>query len=374
MIDFFSAYEERVKNTTIYPRSYALAPEKLILFGAPKSGKTSLALDLARHYKKPLFIDCADPRVSLDSAQKVLLKLFLEKRFDMLIIDNYTPAFTIPNHSHIIITSHKNPKMRESKIAESKTLESSASKSSAPESTPSILADFSAHCIHPLSFEEYVSFSKSSRLESIFASFVKDGNLPEMLFLPEFKCALRHQEIIALHFQQNAPLVAFLLAYQSREFSTYNVYCHLKQQQKISKDRIYALIQQLADECAISLLPHAHATKRAKLYFYNFALPYALSPAPNFQAIFENMIFCEFARRELGVVYDDECDFVLDSSAFFAMPFPSQTQIDAKLARLSKAHEEIIFISVDSNVETHTSAKGAYKVMSFIDFALEYFQ
>lgn len=382
MLDFARAYEERAKGLVIFPRANTPKARKLLLYGAPKCGKTSLALDLTRHHKRAILVDCADLRLEIEEAQAELLKQVLEKRFDTLIIDNYRPELTVPTHQDIIAIA--------------------PSPSHIPES---IRASFTAHCVRPLNFEEYVSCSKSNKLESIFASFLKEGNLPELPYILESKRPQRIQEIITLYARENTSIFTFLLRYQGKPFSTHNAYCLLKQQQKISKDKIYALIQTLQDEQVIFTLPHA-TQRESKLYFYNFALPYALSNAPNFQSIFENMIFCELVHAGISAHYDESCDFlvdcVLDSSAqsnaseiasgandtaskaqnrtrsmaggvaIFALAFPTQTLIESKLAKLTRTFDEILFISIDTTLPPAKHARGRYRMISFIDFALEH--
>lgn len=361
MLDFARGYEERAKGFVIFPRANTPKARKLLLYGAPKCGKTSLALDLVRHYKRPILLDCADLRVRMDLAQSELLKLFLEKRFDALIIDNYSPELSIPSHPDVIIIAPNPAKLGES-----------------------IRADFTAHCVRPLNFEEYVSFSKSNKLESIFASFLKEGNLPELPYTPESKRTARIQEIFTLYARHNTSILAFLLRYQGKPFSTHNAFCLLKQQQKISKDKIYALIDSLQSEQVIITLPHAKQKESKKLYFYDFALPYAISPAPNFQAIFENMIFCELLHAGIapdvdsGMSYDESCDFIIGDLGIFALPFPTPALIESKLSRLTRSFAQVLFISIDTTLPPapytnhgHLGARGSYRVMSFIDFALE---
>lgn len=348
MIDFAKAYEERSKGFVIFPRSNSPKHGRLLLYGAPKCGKSALALDLTRDYKQQILVDCADLRLHKASMQTSLLKLFLEKKFDVLIIDNYLPEITIPSHPNLILITTKITHLPES-----------------------IRTSFHAHCVRALSFEEYVSFSKSNRLESIFASFLKEGNLPEITLMPEHKRIQRMQEIILLYAQQDTSTLAFLLHYQAKPFNTHNAFCRLKQQQKISKDKMYAFIQTLRDEQVVFTLTHKNG-KESKLYFYNFALPYAISPTPNFQAIFENMIACELLHRSLAVNYDDVCDFIVQNIAIFAAPFPSLALIESKISKSTKAYREYIFVSIDTTIPETASRLGTYRAMSFIDFALDY--
>lgn len=348
MIDFAKAYEEKNKGFSIFPRSNTPKQDRLLLYGAPKCGKSALALDLARSYKHQILVDCADLRLHKERAQASLLKLFLEKKFGVLIIDNYLPEITIPSHPNIILITTKITHISES-----------------------IRASFHTHCVRALSFEEYVSFSKGNRLESIFASFLKEGNLPEIALMPEHKRIQRIQEITLLYAKQDTSILAFLLHYQAKPFKTHNAFCLLKQQQKISKDKIYAFVQTLLDDQVVFTLTHKNG-KESKLYFYNFALPYAISPTPSFQAIFENMIACELLHKSLAITYDDTCDFILQGTALFATPFPNQALIESKLSKAGAMYKECIFISIDTAIPQTTSHLGTYRAMSFIDFGLDY--
>ena len=112
--------------------------------------------------------------------------------------------------------------------------------------------------------------------------------------------------------------------------------------------------------------------KNPSFYFYNFALPYAISPTPSFQAIFENMIACELLHKSLAITYDDTCDFILQGTALFATPFPNQALIESKLSKAGAMYKECIFISIDTAIPQTTSHLGTYRAMSFIDFGLDY--
>ena len=345
MLDLSNTFYEKIKGFTIFPRSFMPKEQKLILLGPPKSGKTSIALELARNFKHPVFIDCADTRLDIKQTSNALLKLFLERKFDLLIVDNFAPAFSLPNFAHIVLTANSITQIPES-----------------------ILSSFALKSILPLKFEEYVSFSKGSRpLESIFSHFLKEGNLPEISFLPEFKKLERNQEILKLHFLGDFELFLPLLSYQAKPFSTHNFYIYLKQKFKISKDRIYRFMQTLIESKITILLSHITTNQPKKLYFYNFAIPYILSSRPNFQAIFENLILCELLHRQTQIFYSDDCDFVSDECAYFAMPFPSSQLIESKLAQMAHQYKHTFFITTNATNTTYQN----YSILSFIDFTLQ---
>jgi len=357
MIDFFNTFSEKTKAFDIFPRSFTPKQEQLILFGPPKSGKTSMALDLARQCKNPIFIDCADIRLDISNTQQMLVKLFLEKKLDCLIVDNFSSKLPLPNTQRTIITTNS-PTHIPSKIKERFTLQK----------------------ILPLSFEEYVSFSKKQiSIESMFSIFLKVGNLPEMSSIKDFKILERNQEIMSLHLKEHNAIFSMLLSYQSRHFSVHNLYVYIKSKLKISKDTLYRFIQSTIDSGTITLIPSQHPSHLKKLYVYNFALPYFLSPRPNFQAIFENLIFCECQKRfdtnnnslTSDVFYNDECDFIINDCGYIAMPFASIELINAKLKTIKRAYKCIYIIVIESSEAIQKAVKSSNcRVISFIDFAL----
>ena len=374
MLESNILYEQSKASPALLPRPYPQKNTPLLLYGPPKSGKTSLALEYAKNAKnakRAVFVDCADMRFCLESTQKELLKAFLEKSFDLLVVDNYDiSAFSelsksvlaLPNLSNIILIC------------------------AAPICDEQHLSKYLTHLtqvrVLPLSFREFVGFSKAQKLESIFSTFLKSGNLPEMPFLAESKHTARNQEIIRLAYQKHARIFQEILDFQGRNFSSYSLLRKTKSSLKTSKDTIYAFIERLKSQQSIFLLPHTQNRSKPKLYLYNFALPYALSASPHFQHIFENMVFCELllkydspfsqvaqttsSKPKSLISYDEECDFLVNDIAYIVMPFPNKTLLKARLQKLTKDYKKVIFISIE-----HSQKQGEYEVQSFIDFALD---
>lgn len=392
MLESNILYEQSRASYAFLPRPYPQKDTPLLIYGPPKSGKTSLALEYAKNAKnakRVVFVDCADMRFCIEDTQKELLKAFLEKAFDLLVVDNYdisslafnlsskpslissaestlsrtaTPALTLPNISNIILVC-ANP------ICDRQGL-----------------SQYFAHLrqvrVLPLSFREFVSFSKAQKLESIFSTFLKSGNLPEMPFLTESKHTARNQEIIRLAYQKHARIFQEILDFQGQNFSAYSLLRKTKSSLKTSKDTIYAFIESLKSQQSIFLLPHTQNRSKPKLYLYNFALPYALSASPHFQHIFENMVFCELLLKYSNpfseitqaksstqkplISYDEECDFLVNDIAYIVMPFPNDALLKARLQKLTKKYKKVIFISIE-----HSERQSEYEVQSFIDFALD---
>ena len=389
MLESNILYEQSRASYAFLPRPYPQKDTPLLIYGPPKSGKTSLALEYAKNAKRVVFVDCADMRFCIEDTQKELLKAFLEKAFDLLVVDNYdisslafspsskpqlisslkanssrtiTPTLTLPNLSNIILVC------------------------ASPICDRQGLSQYFAHIrqvrVLPLSFREFVSFSKAQKLESIFSTFLKSGNLPEMPFLTESKHTARNQEIIRLAYQKHARIFQEILDFQGQNFSAYSLLRKTKSSLKTSKDTIYAFIESLKSQQSIFLLPHTQNRSKPKLYLYNFALPYALSALPHFQHIFENMVFCELLLKysnpfsEIAqaksntqkplISYDEECDFLVNDIAYIVMPFPNDALLKARLQKLTKKYKKVIFISIE-----HSEKQSEYEVQSFIDFALD---
>ncbi|CBG40314.1 ATP-binding protein [Helicobacter mustelae] len=330
---------EKLQNFEIFPRRFGIKPAKIHLYGPPRSGKTSLSLLIAKHSKHPIYIDCIDPRNDKEMLTSQVLKAFLEKRIDWLILDNYDFSLTLPNLPNILLIT-----------------------------TPPIARlpqGFLSRVILPLNFAEYISISpKSTSLTQLFNSYLKNGNTPEMLFLPEFQKIQRRQEHLRLFFQEDYVFFLQLLSFQSQKITTHHLYTHMKKSIKISKDKAYRLLNTLEACHFLTLLPHINAPSLPKkLFFYDFALPYAFSKAPNFQAIFENMVFLELLNQtNAPIFYAQECHFLIENHAFFALPFPNQKDINKILQNNPKRQITIIAI--------HPQEHPHCKIIDFISFAL----
>lgn len=392
MLESNILYEQSRASYAFLPRPYPQKDTPLLIYGPPKSGKTSLALEYAKNVKnakRVVFVDCADMRFCIEDTQKELLKAFLEKAFDLLVVDNYdisSLAFSSSSKPQLISSLKANSSRTTTPTLTLPNLSNIILVCANPICDRQGLSQYFAHLrrvrVLPLSFREFVSFSKAQKLESIFSTFLKSGNLPEMPFLTESKHTARNQEIIRLAYQKHARIFQEILVFQGQNFSAYSLLRKTKSSLKTSKDTIYAFIESLKSQQSIFLLPHTQNRSKPKLYLYNFALPYALSASPHFQHIFENMVFCELLLKYSNpfseitqaksstqkplISYDEECDFLVNDIAYIVMPFPNDALLKARLQKLTKKYKKVIFISIE-----HSEKQSEYEVQSFIDFALD---
>lgn len=350
MQDISRTYLEGVAG--LKPRRYGLKEGKIFLYGAPGVGKSALALLYAARHKKVLYINCADCRIDIESANAFILKSYLERHLELLIVDNYTPALSLPNLKSIIL------------IAPSIT--------HCPE-------DFQPKFISALSFEEYVSFdNKNLSINNLFNLFLKEGNLPQIAFLPPSHKIPRKQEILKLALWNDFEIFTALLRMQGRELTPNYVYTMLKKTHKISKDRIYPLLQSLQERGIIYLVPHTH-TKSKKLYFYDFSLPLCVQNDKNLLAVLENMLllelfnFCLRDKKSPEVSYGDMGEFICALGVFVFIPFSTQEGIESKLKKLHYAHIFVITLNFEGQgcIKTpHTLIH--WRAMEFMNFALEW--
>lgn len=331
------------KNYNILPRELTLSSNKILLYGPPKSGKTSLALDylssLAIPSKKIAYLDSQDPRVELEKAKSELLKLFLEKKIEALILESYTPNFTLPNLPTILLTSN----------------------------APLFIPTFQTLKTRNLSFAEYLSFDKkNSSPQTLLKNFIKDGNLPQIPFLAEFQKIKTKQENLKISLEENYSLFCKLTSFASSKLTTNQFYSLLKKEQKISKDRLYELWERLYNEGIMLCIPHIQEKKNKKIYFYDFSLPKALNPQSTILQILENMFVLELLiwleKRGDCMVYDDQNFFITQKSGvFFFAPFAHQDFIIQKIKKSPYPQVKIITLEKDWEMD------GVY---DFLEFSL----
>lgn len=318
-------FNEIPKVKYFFPRSINICHNKTFLYGPPQSGKTTLALWHARQFQHVFYIDCnmLFSKSLIEQAKHVLSNVC--KQLELLIIDNITLEL-IEHFRNIEIKCHY-------------------IYIGCIESCPK---DFNPLLVLPLSFEEYIGIDKKNlSIEALLSNFIKDGNSPEMLLLPDYK--KREYKLRSMQFslKDNMPIFIHILALQSLKTSIYGIYTHLKQYIKISKDRIYPLIHSWQINNIVHICQHIDIdstikTKKYKLYCYDFALAADFADSKHFIRIYENMVFLELISMGFTLQYSDYCDFI-DSSKkmiFICMPFASIESISKRIQLIRKKEKQ----------------------------------
>ncbi|WP_104747831.1 ATP-binding protein [Helicobacter cetorum] len=335
----------------------ALDSDKICLLGAPQVGKTSFALDMTKHFKNPIYIDYNDMRLNKDVLNSWLLKWYLEKKMDLLILDNVEQLdFSLPKLPKIVLIP-------------------------SPLSSLKIPQDFSPCYALGLSFKEYVSsFKPNTPKNTLFNRFLKEGNALDSRFFEshsEREKTLQKQKNIKLAFQAHAPLLAKICAHQSHFTTAFYLYTQFKKELKISKDTLYKFLHTLEEKHLIFLVP-SFENNKSKLYLYDFALPYYLTPNPSLLSVFENMVFLELYKQfpHYKICVQDNGLFILleDSIpkiAFIAHVFPTPAFLDKQLAWCNKHSLKSFIISINGASANHSQTfPKNQKHISFIEFSL----
>ncbi|CRF48203.1 hypothetical protein HHE02_15230 [Helicobacter heilmannii] len=334
--------ENSAQSKNLRPRNYHFKPSTLF-YGGARAGKISTALLHASTYKRPVFVDGTDARLNLAQLAKALPLFCQDKGVDLLILKHPPLDFPLLNLPTFITQS-------------------------TPKNTPK---GFKTEAILPLNFAEFVALHKKEP-STLLARFLKEGNLPELLFCPAGEIALKKQALCALAFKDKTPLFKALLPYQARSLSTHHLYTQLKKTLKISKDHLYAFIAFLQESQTLISLP---SQARPKLYFYDFSLPYAFSYTHPLPPVFENMLALELIRHfGMSQISCHSNAFLVDGTHLcIPSPFPTLEQLEHTLPLLLKGVAGGLKVWV---VTINTALKGAcgghqWEALGFVQFCLQ---
>ncbi|WQX38914.1 ATP-binding protein [Helicobacter pylori] len=345
---FETPKEPALNNPLLSPPS----SDKICLLGPMKSGKTTFALKLAKDFKNPVYLNYNDMRLNQNILSSWLLKWHLEKKMDLLILDNIERLdFSLPKLPKIILIPNC--------------------------LSPITAPHFSLCYALGLSFKEYTRFFKpNTPKNTLFNRFLRDGNALDSIFTEnEQEKILKKQENIKLIFQTYAPLMAKICAHQSKFVSAFYLYTQLKKELKISKDTLYKFLHALEKQRILFLVPDFESHK-TKLYLCDFALPYSLTPSPSLLSVFENMVFLElykqFPNHEL-YSHDNGifilCENSTNKLALIAHAFPTPHFLEKQLSWCHKhGFLKIAVVSINAPI---SATNPPYKHLNFIDFSLD---
>ncbi|WP_104689984.1 ATP-binding protein [Helicobacter felis] len=345
--------EEGFTNATmtqeIFPRFHALNASKIYFYGSTKVGKSACALGIAHAFKHPIYIDGSDARLDFNALKETLIKLHVEGRMDILIAKHCPKDIFLPPLEHIILIGY----------------------------TPSAPKNFLSKSIWPLRFQEFALLQKKEPNNTLLARFLKEGNLPETLRMPPTQRVRRKQEIYALFLGNQLPIFKALLRFQSLSVTTHHLYTQLKKILKISKDKLYEFMQFLQASQSILCVPplESNLMSPKKLYFCDFALPYAFSHTHPLPPVFENMVALELRQYFYQLFYEDSWLIGRRATETFCfLPWAFPTNLEARIDHLLKhctfqiTHIYIITINFEGSGVINTRTYHAY---SFTTFALE---
>lgn len=341
-----SSNAKRKQFLHIFPRRFGISNHNRIhLYGAPKSGKTCVALHHIRDFKHPFYIDFNDIRNSLDLIKSYLLKISMEKKIDILVLDNIPDGWIqFPNVGNIItINEYKSKNI-----------------------------DVVNKEILPLSFEEFIGFDMlNQHTNQLLDSFIKYGNLPYVLNIKEPMRVESKQHILSLIFKNHINIFILLCQFQGQLVTINHIYSLAKKQYKISKDSIYTLIKDWQNRGILYFVNHftnQHLPK--KIFFWDFSIRYALSYEKNFIAIVENMLFLELLALKKPIFYSNKINLICDGVGYIIAVFSTIESIYELVSKIDFMGLEIVVITFELEGEITINAQKI-TIKSFVHFALD---
>ena len=294
-----------------HQRKVFLDEDNYHITGISQSGKTTLVKNYLLSLKKSkyLYINCLDVRIDINELNNNLSQFCLDNKIEVLVLDNYTPDINLINIAQLIITSEINYKL-----------------------------DLFTHIqLFPLDYEEFLAYEHKYD-SSALNHFFQLGGFPAMHKVHADERSNYIQKTL-LHTLDDIEfdIIKLCAKMMSQKLSAFTIYERLRQERKISKDKLYLSYEKLLTKNYIYTLEkfnHTRATK--KLYLCDISLKSALSTDKHFGRLFENMIFLELLKQNEECFYDDEIDFYLPNKneIILGMAFTNERALFKKLEQI----------------------------------------
>ena len=349
-----ACYEINFSKINFIERKIKIKNPRTIISGASKTGKSYLIYDFLSGFKVKdyIYIDLLDLRNDINEISQNLAKFIKMNEITVLVIENYNFQFELPSCEYIIISMIK----------------------------PDKIKGFKNLIIGALDFEEYLLHdNKHQNITQSFNSFLKFGNLPELINIDELKKIQRLQEIFKLLCKDETEfhILKILIENIDEKKSLFQLFNVLKMKMKISKDKFYETCKNFEDNKTIYFLQKYNQEKSAKKIFcFNHSFLNVLSHTKKFKNEFSNMIYLELVNKYKEIYYLDNIDFYIKEKnlGIIAIPFFNTHLNNGLLKKIIKTAlelkiSEITIISVSNNEKINDS-KIKINVLPFYEWAL----
>jgi hypothetical protein len=301
-------YKTDIQIEKYHQRKTFIDKKSYQINGISQSGKTKLIKNYLLSLKKSsyLYINCEDIRIDIEELNKELLSFCNKNHIEVLALDNYTPEFKFSNVQQLIISSQ-----RHYELPYLQTLQ-----------------------LYPLDYEEFLAYEHKFD-SSALNHFFQLGGFPHMhkIHVDERILYLQHMLRFTLD-DIEFDILKLCAKFMSQKLSAFTLYERLKQNRKISKDKLYKSFEALREKNYIHFLEkYAHAKATKKVYLCDTSLKSALSTEKNFARLFENMVFLELLKSNTECYYEDGIDFYLPRSdtIILCKPFVDERRLFKKL-------------------------------------------
>jgi hypothetical protein len=265
--------------TTYHQRKFNIPPQvdRLLLYGPPASGKTSMVLDYLMNFdpEELLYIDFQDPKFQFrDIMEEDADGFIAANEIKVLVLDHYEHEYfeNLPQVGKLIIITSTYYNYGET---------------------------FNYLNLPLLDYEEFFSFQKRGTETQIFNLFLKQGTLPQ-LAIPTAPKEQMFQNFIRSHFNESERKLLNVLAhFNGATVTTHQLYTYAKERYKISKDLIYKQIKMLQDRGVITFIIDHQNPSQKKLLFFDFALAKYLTLSQNFPKQFDTMVALSLHKHNI---------------------------------------------------------------------------
>lgn len=349
-----ACYEINFSKVNFMERKTKITESKTLISGAFKTGKSYLIYDFLSTFKPKdyLYIDFSDLRNDASEVSKNLEKFIKMNEITVLVLENFDFDFELPTCQNIIISTK----------------------------TPLNLKGFKNIIISALDFEEYLLHdNRHQNITQSFNSFLKFGNIPELINYEDHKKINRLQEIIELQCKNETQyeILKILIENIDEKKSLFQLFNTLKSKIKISKDKFYETCKIYENNKSIYFLQKYNQEKSVKkIYCYNHSFLNAISHVKKFKNEFSNMIFLELINKYKDIYYLDSIDFYIKSKniAIIPIPFFNKFLMNNALKKIIKNANEFeineINIITISNNEKISDPKLKINIIPFYEWAL----
>ncbi len=275
LLEYF--YDRNNEINTYHQRKFTIEfDSRLLIYGAPASGKSSLVLDYLMDFETEdfLYIDFRDPKLWFQDMMEEDIEGFVDaNEINLLILDHYEAGYfeQLPNVAKLIILSDRFYPYPE----------------------------FEALQLPLLDYEEFFSFQRRGSEKQIFNLFLRQGTLPQLAIDTAPKEQL-FQNFIHAHFSPSEQrLLAILAHFNGSVITTFQLYSYAKERYKISKDLIYRQIRDFQERGIIYFINDIRHNKSKKLLFFDFALAKYLTLTQSFPKQFDTMVALSLRKHNI---------------------------------------------------------------------------
>jgi len=298
-------FHDRNNDITTYHQRKFNLPEanRVLLYGLPASGKTSMVLDYMMSYdsQEVLYIDFQDPKFQFRDMMEEDADGFIEaNEIKLLILDHYEHEYfeILPEVEKLIIVSSTYYDYGE---------------------------EFEYLNLPLLDYEEFFSFQKRGTETQIFNLFLKQGTLPQ-LAIPTAPKEQMFQNFIRSHFNESEQKLLNVLAYYNgATVTTFQLYTHAKERYKISKDLIYKQIKMFQKRGIITFIADVQNPSSKKLLFFDFALAKYLTLTQSFPKQFDTMIALSLHKHNIEFKAFGVTGYLTDKK-YLIIPAPFESE------------------------------------------------